>query len=324
VRVLPSLRFRALSVGAVHACAIADDRAVHCWGDNSSGQLGDVEPRTGSVQVASTLGFADVSAGADHSCAIRTDGALFCWGNNNRGQLGTGTKQASSLPLRVSTNLRFASVSAGEGRTCARTLTGTVFCWGSVWLYREGGLEYSRDQAVPASVPGAGAMTAVSVGTFSTCATDAKGVIHCWEANPFGQLGNGTTEGSTTPLPVASDERFVSVSAGIIQTCAVAVSGIGYCWGNDSFGQLGVSPTTLAERCNNPTLSCSTRPIPVFGRQQFTSISTGFGNHSCGVSTKRNIYCWGLAWLGQLGGGMATYREVIPVLARPPLAMSTR
>jgi alpha-tubulin suppressor-like RCC1 family protein len=243
---------------------------------------------------------------------------LLCWGNNTRGQLGTGTKLASSVPVRVSTNLRFASVSAGEGRTCARTLAGIVYCWGSVWLYRQAGLEYSRDQMLVSAVPGASAMTSVSVGTFSTCATDLTGVIHCWEANPFGQLGNGTTDGSTSPVPVASDERFVSVSAGIIQTCAVAVTGLGYCWGNDSFGQLGVSPTTLAERCNSPTLSCSTTPIADFGRQQFRSISTGFGNHSCGVSTKGNIYCRGLAWLGQLGGGVSTYREVIPVLALPP------
>ena len=316
--VLADIRFLAVSAGGVHTCGLAVDRTVYCWGDNSEAQLGDVQPARGVVHVVGTLGFASVSAGALHTCGVRTDGALFCWGRNDRGQLGTGDKFSTSQPARVASNLTFASVSAGDGRTCARTTLSVTYCWGAIWLYRQNGLEFTRDQLTPERVPNAPPLTAVSVGSFTTCGAGATGILHCWEANPHGQMGTGNTEGSIFPLPVASGARFENVSAGIIQTCAVAVGGTGYCWGNDTFGQLGVPPGELAERCASSTLSCATRPTPVYGHQRFVAISTGLGNHSCGVSTRGNLYCWGLGWLGQLGGGTAPYREVIPVLVASP------
>jgi alpha-tubulin suppressor-like RCC1 family protein len=132
-------------------------------------------------------------------------------------------------------------------------------------------------------------------------------------------MGTGAWEGSTIPIPVSTAARFESVSAGIIQTCAVAVGGTGYCWGNDTFGQLGLPPGSAAEPCATaPDLSCVSHPVAVYGQQRFTSISTGLGNHSCGVSIRGNLYCWGLGWLGQLGGGVATYREVVPTLVVRP------
>lgn len=316
--VLSSIRFLAISAGAQHTCAIAQDRSVYCWGDNAKGQLGASSPAQGVVHVASSIGFASISAGSLHTCGVRTDGALLCWGGNERGQLGTGDHIAWSSPVRVQGGLSYASVSAGDGRTCARTTTSAVYCWGAIWMYRQNGLEFTRDQTTPERVFGAPQLIALSVGSFTTCGPDPSGVLFCWEANPYGQMGTGTTNGSTAPVPVASTERFASVSAGILQTCAIAVSGAGYCWGNDSFGQLGVPQTDLTERCADQNLSCATTPKPVFGRQQFVSISTSFGNHTCGVSTKGNLYCWGLGWLGQLGDGRASYTESVPVLVPAP------
>jgi alpha-tubulin suppressor-like RCC1 family protein len=248
---------------------------------------------------------------------VRTDGALFCWGRNDRGQLGTGDEQPSALPLRVTGNLVAASVSAGDGRTCTRTVTSAVFCWGAIWLYRQNGLEFTRDQPTPERVTGTRMFSSVSAGSLATCAADGIGALYCWEANPYGQMGTGGFDGSTSPLPVATRARFETVSAGIIQTCAIAVDGTGYCWGDNTFGQLGVSPGAVLEHCLDGSLNCATRPMPVYGRQQLVSISTGLGNHSCAVSTHGNLYCWGLNWLGELGTGRATYREVIPVLVSP-------
>jgi hypothetical protein len=35
------------------------------------------------------------------------------------------------------------------------------------------------------------------------CARLADGAVRCWGSNPWGQLGNGTTTGSTVPVPMA-------------------------------------------------------------------------------------------------------------------------
>lgn len=320
-RAQPGMTFLAISAGARHTCGITLTREAYCWGANDQGQVGDFS--TGGpvpIAVPSTTGWAQISAGFSHSCAVRTDGALFCWGANDRGQLGVGTFIASGLG-RVNLPAPVASVSAGQARTCARTIVGKVYCWGAVWTSREGGLEVTRAQLTPELVPQAPSMASLAVGAFSTCGSDLTGVAYCWEANPRGEMGTGNQDGNTVPQRVVSSIGFVQLSVGIVQSCGVATSGAGYCWGDNSFGQLGVSSSTLTERCDSQSLPCSTRPVPVFGRQQFLEISTGFGSHSCGVTTHGNLYCWGLGISGQRGDGTADYAVVLPIQVTEPTTL---
>jgi alpha-tubulin suppressor-like RCC1 family protein len=267
-----------ISAGSRHTCAITVVREAFCWGSNETGQVGDFA-FTGPTltKVPGSLGWTQISAGATHTCAVRTDGALFCWGANDRGQLGNGGFAGNTGLSRVP-SLRPSHTSArANSIPCARTTVGAVFCWGAVWTGRENGLEISRSQPTPQPVPGAPALASLSVGAFATCGADASGFAYCWEANPRGQMGNGTEEGSLTPQRVATDLEFVQVSAGIVQTCGVVTSGAGYCWGDDTFGQLGISPSLLIDQCGSQRLPCSKVPVAVVGRQLFTEISTGPG-----------------------------------------------
>ena len=265
-----------------------------------------------------SLGWTQISAGNTHTCAVRTDGALFCWGANDRGQLGNGGFGTNGGLNRVVLNAAVAYVSAGQQHTCARTTVGAVYCWGAIWTGREGGLEFTRSQPQPQPVPGSPAMASLSVGAFTTCGTDASGFAYCWEANPRGEMGNGTETGSVTPQRVATDLEFLQVSAGIVQTCGVVTNGAGYCWGDNSFGQLGVSPSLLVDQCGSQRVPCSKVPTPVFGRQQFTEISAGQGSHVCGVTIRGNLYCWGLGLSGQRGDGTAFYAVSVPVQVKEP------
>lgn len=320
-RAQPGMKFLSISTGARHTCGITLTREAYCWGANDQGQVGDFSVGgPAPIAVPSTLGWAQISAGFSHSCAVRTDGALFCWGANDRGQLGVGTFINTGIG-RVTIPSAVASVSTGESRTCARTVVGTVYCWGAVWTAREGGLEISRAQLTPQLVPQAPAMASLAVGAFSTCGSDLSGIAYCWEANNRGEMGTGTHDGNTVPQRVAATVGFVQLSVGIVQSCGVATSGAGYCWGDDTFGQLGVSPSTLAETCDSQGLPCSTKPVPVFGRQQFIAISTGFGSHSCGVSTHGNLYCWGLGVSGQRGDGTSNFAIALPILVREPTTL---
>ena len=305
--VQPGLELASVSAGAEHTCAITIAGDAYCWGANDQGQLGDLStggPTLVRVPAPGGLPWVQISAGFSHTCAVRSDGVVFCWGSNDRGQLGNGTFVGGIGPARVKLPSPMAAVSAGQSRTCARTTTGGVYCWGAVWLTRDNGLEITRAQPTPQAVPGAPAMAWLSVGTLTTCAAATSGFAYCWEANVRGEMGTGNQTGSTLPEQVASPLEFVQVSAGIVQTCGVSSSGAGYCWGDDSFGQLGVLPSLLVERCGGQQLPCATTPVAVFGRQRFIEISTGFGSHSCGVTTQRNLYCWGLGESGQRGDGI--------------------
>jgi alpha-tubulin suppressor-like RCC1 family protein len=314
-----SVKFTAVSAGQRHTCAITTQREAFCWGandQNQAGGFGSNSPTPARVQGA--LPWTQISAGYTHSCAVRSDGALFCWGQSERGEIGNGSLFNSSLPARVALTEPVASVSAGQSRTCARTTVGRVYCWGAIWTSRQSGLELSRTQTTPQLVPGSPSMSTISVGTFTTCGADFTGFGYCWEANPRGSIGDGTLEGSVTPKRIAGDLEFVQLSAGIVQTCGVTTNGAGYCWGDDSFGQLGVVFSQLLERCADGTLPCTTRPIPVVGRQAFVEISTGLGSHTCGVTTRGNLYCWGLGVSGQRGDGTMSPGVFTPLTVVEP------
>ena len=68
----PGMRFIAISSGANHVCAIAEDGSIMCWGDDDYGQKSD-RPTSGI--------FTQISSGDNHTCALRSDGAVICWGS---------------------------------------------------------------------------------------------------------------------------------------------------------------------------------------------------------------------------------------------------
>jgi alpha-tubulin suppressor-like RCC1 family protein len=96
--------WNSISAGMAHTCGILSDLSLWCWGDNSSGQLGDGSEISSSAPVAvvvSGQAWTSVAAGSAHTCALATDGTLWCWGDNSDGQLGTGSGGLQLIPTRV-------------------------------------------------------------------------------------------------------------------------------------------------------------------------------------------------------------------------------
>lgn len=301
------LKFQRIAAGGSHSCGVATDGRIYCWGDNQYGQLGNPAVAIASTPIPALTSslFTDVVTGGAHTCGLRTDGALVCWGANDRGQLGIATAgTGSAVPAVSLTNLRFASLSAGENRTCGRVSDGTTYCWGSQWVARASdGMEVTRSQAQPLRVAVAPAFRQLSVGGQTTCALALDGAAWCWEANPTGALGDGSTLGSTWPQPVKTTRRFTSITVGAQSACGIADSGHVFCWGSGQIGQLGVPSATVSKRCD--TKPCALSPIQISGWRTFSALAAGMGEHVCGLTLTGSVYCWGAGSMGQRGDGTA-------------------
>src|SRR3989442_175429 len=72
----------------------------------------------------------------------------------------------------------------------------------------------------------------VSGGGDHTCGVTTGGAVYCWGNNGLGQLGNGTTTNSATPVAVAGGLTFATVSASTGPfTCGLTRGGAAYWWG---------------------------------------------------------------------------------------------
>ncbi len=157
----------ALSVGTTHSCAIDGDRAVWCWGDNTTGAIADVgATMLGPTEVVEMAGADRVFAGEGVTCAIvngdgvcrglaknnessiatvpdprvyagtqsnaivvDVDGVISGVGINQFGELGLGDMTQRNEPIEIQNLPPFAEL-AMRAHTCARATDDSIWCWG--------------------------------------------------------------------------------------------------------------------------------------------------------------------------------------------------
>jgi alpha-tubulin suppressor-like RCC1 family protein len=94
--------FTSVSAAGSSTCALDADDVAFCWGDNSSGQIGNGGGMASvPVPVSGDRRFKTIAIAGDHACALTADGEAFCWGENSAGQLGTGDQRDSNEPVAV-------------------------------------------------------------------------------------------------------------------------------------------------------------------------------------------------------------------------------
>ncbi len=80
---------------------------------------------------------------------------------------------------------------------------------------------------------------AISAGGFHACAVLREGSVKCRGYNLYGQLGNGNTRNSNSPVLVRGIRTPNALAAGSYHTCALLAAGSMGCWGLNNYGQLG-------------------------------------------------------------------------------------
>lgn len=276
---VPPLRFAQVSSPGP-SCGITEAQLAYCWGENTSGQLGDstTEWHPTPNPVAGGLLFRQISAAGDVVCALTPEGVAYCWGWGVAGALGDGVDSVHKryVPTPVVGGHTFASVHVGGWSTCALTAAGFPYCWGGI----------AEGRSVPTPVVGGHTFISLSVGS-AVCGVTPDGVAYCWGNNNGGQLGDGSTTDRSEPTPVSGGLVFQSISAGGGHTCGVGVGGAAFCWGYNSQGELG-----------DGTYTDRLVPTRVASDSLFHSVHA-VGGITCGLTTGSVAYCWG----GNFPGG---------------------
>src|SRR5438876_972975 len=212
----------AVIAGGYHTCALFADGTAWCWGRSDDGQLGNGARASAStpVPVTNLTGVTAMTAGFYHTCALLPNGTVWCWGRNDEGQLGDGTTVGRPAPVQAGITGALA-VSGGYHHTCAVLSDGTVWCWGRN-VEGQLGDGTTASSSTPVRVGGITGAVAVSAGVLHTCALLSDGTVKCWGAvgpgYDFGQLGNGATTGSSTPVTVTGTGLAWTSSNGAVAT----------------------------------------------------------------------------------------------------------
>jgi alpha-tubulin suppressor-like RCC1 family protein len=309
--VATSLRFRQITTGFYHTCAVTTDDLAYCWGDNSGGQLGDktTVSKPTPVRVLGGHKFRDVRAGYSHNCGVATTGESYCWGTNLYGEMGDNTLINRLVPRLVRGGFSFRRIVAGANYACGVTTADKAYCWGrNEWGQLGDGT--STERHLPTAVAGNRSFKNVSASGSGghSCGLTTGGAVYCWGFNQGGELGDGTTTNHLRPVLAKTTGALDGVSPGGGHTCALRSDGHVLCWGENTGGQVG-DATTISPRL---------LPVQVVGGASYDAIHAGF-SHTCGLTVDHFALCWGGNDYGQLGRGYYSMKEGFPQGVESPL-----
>ncbi len=282
-----------VSSGYMHYAAIKTDGSLWMWGRQYCGEFGN-NSTTASVQPIKVLsnGVRSVSAGGQTTAIIKNDKTLWMSGRNDFGQIGTGNTDVVKAFTKILDNVEMAV--AGWGVSYAITSDGNLYGWGhnnknqllndSVLYITTPGVIMENVVYVSASATESNLFAAirkngdlvawgenlptpividqnvanVSVGKDYFEYTKVNGTLWALGANNYGQLGNGGSNETMTPVFIMNGVK--SVQSSNETTFALMANGSVSSWGRDKNNLLGQGGN-YSEICFHPTKIIEGMPI---------------------------------------------------------------
>jgi alpha-tubulin suppressor-like RCC1 family protein len=306
------------------ACVELKDGALRCWGDNTSGQIGNgtLFSAWSSTPVPALTDVASFAEGQWHTCAVLPDTTVACWGDNLYGELGNGAFSTDSAspsfvvdPINSLTGAQ--SVVAGAESTCTLMTDSTVECWGFN-EFGDLGNNSTTNSSTPVQVLGSPAaqpqvlssVTKLSAAADHKCALMTNGTVSCWGDNRFDQVGISNPSFVLVATPVAGVDNAADIATGWEHTCVLLTNGTVECWGDNTGNQLGASSVAIS-----PT------PVTVSGFSgQVTALAAGAW-YTCALMADGSIECWGMIPSNHLGTAPVAYPVAVSGLPAPASAI---
>ena len=200
-------------------CALLSAGTISCWGaDQRGNQANTVNPAALAKPAVGATGVTKIAGGGPGVCGIMTDRSVSCWLDASFGE------QTGRLPVPGLTDV--LQIAVGGYQSCAIRTDGSVWCW----TMSQNGPTITT----PTKIAGLGVATQVGIdrATPSACASQVGGEVMCWGNNQYGQLGDGTTTDSATPVLVSGLPPVRDLGVGGTAACVVVVDDTARCWGN--------------------------------------------------------------------------------------------
>ena len=321
-----------LKSGDWHLCLLTTAGQVNCWGNNSVGQLGTSSHTPYAIPhpvPGLESGVQEIRSGAEFACALTSASAVVCWG-----AITNSPYTPQSLDSGV------AQLELGSDHSCVRMQTGEVRCWGGNWV-GQAGAPGTETIEFPTTVEGlATGIEQIALGRLHSCALKDDQTVWCWGSASLGQLGDGITQPTHSPVQVSLAGEpltdVVDLQARWSHNCATRSDNSTVCWGDTEFislwqpglvdqvGDVSYGRLFTCYITNTGGVKC--KGLNTFGQlgngnyQNQTdyidvqgldgvveAIDSGL-NHTCALLDDGRVQCWGADDFGQLGDNNQPYR----------------
>ena len=288
--------------GGAHACAIARDGSVRCWGSNDSGQLGtgSASPKYEATpnKVVGVTNATDLAAAGSGpsgtTCVVSSGGAVTCFGSNMAGQLGRASGASSGPnpdPVALQ-GLEAKSVILTTTFALAVGKDDRLWSWGADDVFQ---LARTTPAADDSNEPARADRVIGRVKSYAGTARNGfvvgdDGEVLSWGGGTADQLGRATSL-TLDPMPRSvAISGASSITAGASHACALSHGSV-HCWGKNDSGQLAAML-----RADEPFPARAV--LPDAGHAVYVAAG---GNNTCAIIANGSVYCWGANGNGQIG-----------------------
>ena len=209
------------------------------WGINGTGSMCLGRNRgmqTTPVKIPGITKAISVQGGQDHVLFLLSNHTVVACGDNDFGQLGTGSTVNSPTPVPVVGLSNIAQITAGNVSSGAVDSSGNVYMWGHNNHGQIGNGSMGGSVKLPTKVNLPASAVEISAGgddgaNGQTFALLSNGAVYSWGDNAYGQLGNGNTTSSGSPVQVKLPSGVAGLQVATGGDHSFVLDRLGNVWG---------------------------------------------------------------------------------------------